>query len=592
MKKAIAITLAALCLILAGCGTTSTNAPAQTAAPTAATGNAAETLAVSAEDMFTKRDLNADWTEDGSVCIELNGETAAASGEGVTISGGVITLTVAGCYIVSGTLTEGMLIVDAAQDAKLQIVLRGASISSAGSAALYVKSADKVVVTLADGTENALANGGGFEAVDENNIDGAVFSKEDISINGAGALRISSPAGHGIVCKDDLVLAGGEIEIEAASHAVDANDSVRVRGVSLSASAGKDGIHAENKDDAALGFVYIEGGSFTIDAEGDGISAASKLQVLGGEFEIRAGGGSENGAKQSSGGYGSFPGARHGGMGGNRPGAPGENRQSGGEAAIGSDAASMKGLKAGTELIISGGSFKINAADDALHSNGDMSVTGGAFELETGDDGLHADESLEVSGGELRISESYEGIEALHLTISGGDITINASDDGLNAAGGRDSSGFGGRGGMAQSGGSIVISGGSVSITASGDGIDANGTLEITGGYITVCGPVQGDTATLDYDVAATITGGTFIGTGAYGMAQTFSDSTQGVFAVSVGSQSAGTRIELRDADGGVVITHTPALPYAVVILSSPELIKGETYSITIGNQTAEFEAR
>ena len=156
--------------------------------------------------------------------------------------------------------------------------------------------------------------------------------------------------------------------------------------------------------------------------------------------------------------------------------------------------------------------------------------------------------------------------------------------------GGKGSMG-GGFGGMSSGNGSIVISGGNLYINSSGDGLDANGTLEISGGYTVVVGPTQGDTATLDYDKSATITGGTFIGTGAQGMAQTFSDSKQGVVAISVGNQSAGTKIVLKDKSGKTIIEHSPELNFAVVILSSPDIKKGETYSVTVGSESGEFEA-
>lgn len=129
---------------------------------------------------------------------------------------------------------------------------------------------------------------------------------------------------------------------------------------------------------------------------------------------------------------------------------------------------------------------------------------------------------MTIVSGAIHITESYEGIEGQHVVIQGGEITLTATDDGLNAAGGIDGSGFGKRGDtFAQSGEtpSIVISGGSVDVTAFGDGIDANGTLEITGGTVTVSGPAYGDTSVLDYDISGTITGGTFIGTGASSMA-------------------------------------------------------------------------
>lgn len=264
------------------------------------------------------------------------------------------------------------------------------------------------------------------------------------------------------------------------------------------------------------------------------------------------------------------------------------------------DSTSMKGIKAAGDLLISGGSFTIDSADDSIHSNSSVTIKDGVFEIASGDDAAHADEDLTVVAGTMNISESYEGLEALHLEIQDGDITLTASDDGLNAAGGTDSSGIqGGRDGMfggerpgfSSSDGTITISGGTLNITASGDGIDANGSLEITGGYTVVAGPAQGDTSTLDYDTTAQITGGTFIGTGASEIAQTFSDAQQGVISVSVGEQSAGTEVTLTDSSGNVILDVTPDLSFAAVILSSPELMSGESYTLTVGTDSEAVEA-
>ena len=275
----------------------------------------------------------------------------------------------------------------------------------------------------------------------------------------------------------------------------------------------------------------------------------------------------------------------------------------------------------------SGGSAASGTAADAAESESDSAdsaqesaddsgqeeaaaVNGGTFEIASGDDAFHADDTLTITAGTVNISESYEGLEATHVDIQGGDITLTASDDGVNAAGGTDASGTeGGRDGMCGGGpggnpgggpgggmstssdGSISISGGTLYVTASGDGIDANGTLTISGGYTVVTGPTQGDTATLDYDVSAAITGSTFIGTGGAGMAQTFSDSEQGVVSLSVGNQSAGTTISLADQEGNTLLSCTPALEYAVVILSCPELVSGGICTVTIGETSQEAEA-
>lgn len=304
--------------------------------------------------------------------------------------------------------------------------------------------------------------------------------------------------------------------------------------------------------------------------------------------------------------------------GGHGGGRPDEMRPGGSQSSTTTtdeNSTSMKGLKAANSLLISGGNITINSADDSVHSDVSVIVNGGTFTIASGDDAIHAEDTLTVTAGKIDISESYEGLEALHIDVQGGDIKLKASDDGLNAAGGTDQSGTeggrdgmfgGGPGGMgggkpgggghgggmsANSNGSIKISGGTLYINSSGDGLDANGTLEISGGHTTVVGPTQGDTATLDYDKSGIITGGTFIGTGAQGMAQSFSDSEQGVIAISVGNQSAGTMILLKDKSGNTIIEHTPELNFAVVILSSPDIKKGEPYSITVGSESGEFEA-
>lgn len=554
-KKLLALLLASM-LVLSGCEKNSSTEGNESGTSTNNTSNdttndEVTSTVINESEMFTDRDFETDYEESKSIAVTLSGDSISCKSDVVKVKGTTITLSEEGTYIFSGSLDDGMIVVNADDKAKLQIVLDDASITSSTSAALYILEADKVFVTLVAGTSNTLANGGTFTAIDDNNIDGAVFSKQDLTFNGLGSLTVTSPTDHGIVCKDDLVFTGGTYTVNSASHGLDANDSVRITQTSITVASGKDGIHAENSDDTTLGFIYIKDGSLDISAEGDGISS-------------------------------------------------------------------------GNSMLINDVAFSIDSADDSVHSNASITVNGGTFTIASGDDAFHADETLTITNGTIDISESYEGLEALNIVVSGGNIKLVASDDGLNAAGGTDESGyggtrgndqFGGRGGMggpggmdrpggmgspggmggpggsSSSSGSIKITGGNLYVNASGDGIDANGSLEISGGYTVVVGPTQGDTATLDYDTSAIITGGTFIGTGASGMAQTFSDSEQGVFAVSVGNQASDTKIELKDSKGNVIISYEPELSFAVVILSSPDIKKGETYTITVGSTTGEFEA-
>lgn len=571
MKKTVACTAVVLaCLLFCSCtlqlplhedGASPTPAATPTAVPTAE-----PALPLSETDRIT------DYTQDAVL---------------ITCSKESVTLTKAGTYVLSGTLEDGQIVVDAGDSAVLHLVLEGLSVTSKSAAALCIRQADRVVVTLAEGTENTLKNGGSFAADAEENADGAIFAKSDLTFNGEGSLTVESSAGHGVVCKDGLVLVSGSITVRSAGHAIECKNGVRLEQAELYLDAGKDGIHAEHEEDESLGFVCLTGGSCTVRAEGDGVSAGSYVRIDGGTWDIETGGGSKNAAQSVSPGWGGF-------MGG--PQNSSDSSEDDGE--------SIKGIKAAQAVYIYGGDLRMDCADDGVHSNGIVSISGGELHIATGDDGVHADESLEITGGTVEVTESYEGLEALSITISGGTITLKATDDGINAAGGTDGSGMGGMrpggdrfgGGpgarASASTGSITISGGSIYAQASGDGIDSNGSLRISGGQITVCCPSSGDTSALDYDTEAVISGGIFIGTGAQGMAQSFSSSEgQGVIAASVGNCGAGTPIELRDGQGSTLLSASPALPYSVVILSSPEIKKGENYTLCVGDLSGVLQA-
>ena len=618
MKKYISILLCITLILtmLAGCTKSTSNADtsngaAEVDSTTAVeTQNAAEAATAdfsqSEEDMFTDRDYESSYNESESIRIQLNGTSASASADSVKISGTTITITEEATYVISGTLNDGRIIVEADDTAKLQIVLNGININSENTAAFYVLSADKVFVTLADGTENVLSNGGTFESIDENNIDGAVYSRQDLTFNGSGTLTVTSPAGHGIVCKDDLVFTGGTYMVTSASHGLDANDSVRIAEASITMDAGKDGIHAENTEDASLGFVYILSGTMDIEAEGDGISAGAYLQVQDGTIHLLAGGGYENGTSQSSASYGGF-------KGGGKPGrssvqaVPEENstnmmpqEESSRMTTSEESSTSMKGLKAVSGILVSNGRITIDSADDSIHSDTSVIINGGTFELASGDDAVHAEDTLTITDCNMNISKSYEGLEAQELYVKGGTIVLNATDDGLNASGGTDSSDTtGGRDGMSGGGkqssgnGVIEISGGNLTIYASGDGLDSNGTVTISDGYIYVANPTAGDTSIIDADVSPVITGGTFVSTGSTTMmAQTFaSSSTQGVISCTTGAQSPGSVVTVKDSNGNSVISYEVEYSCAMVIISSQDIVKGDAYTLTIGSTSGSVQA-
>lgn len=554
--------------------------------------------ALPVKDLFSDRDFETGY--DNYTQISLQNDTAAASSASVKLQGSTVTITQEGTYLLSGTLDNGMILVDTDKANKVQLVLDGVSITSAASAPIYVRQADKVFITLAEGSENTLTNGGSFEAIDESNIDSVIFSKEDLTLNGSGKLTVTSPAGHGIVSKDDLRITGGSYTVSAAGHAMTGNDAVSIAGGTFNIECGKDGIQAENSEDATLGNVYICGGGFQFTTSGDGISAGASMQIDGGEFNLICGGGSQYGEEHTDDMFGGGMGGP-GGMG--RPGGIGWGKSA--ESTQENTTVSAKGLKAAGIMTLNGGSFTINSADDAVHSNNALTVNGGSFTIASGDDGFHADEALLFKDGTVSISESYEGLEGLSITITGGNITLKASDDGLNAAGGNDESGFGGMGGRpggmggfggdmfgASSDSFIDISGGNLFVDADGDGIDSNGDLTFSGGYTVVEGPTNGGNGPLDYGGNGTISGGMILISGSSGMAQSLNATgTQGILAINVGSCSAGTQVSFSDSEGSTILTLQPQKTFGCVIVSTPDFVKGQTYTVTLGDQSAEFVA-
>ena len=590
MKPRLLPLALALLLALTGCGGEAVSS----------SGNATP-----AEDYFSHRDLEGIYDPNHLVDITLSETGIHCDSSAVTVEGTTATITEEGTYRLRGTLDSGMVIVDTDKHSKVQLVLDNCSITSPQSAAIYVRQADKVFITTAQGSENTLSNGGSFVAIDDSNIDATLFSKDDLTLNGAGTLTILSPAGHGVVSKDSLTVAGGSYAVTAASHGLEGKDDVCVTNATLTIVSGKDGIHTENEDDTALGYFYTADSTFHITAEGDGISAASYLTVDSGSYTITAGGGYENGQNQSSGNWGSFmPGGGPGG--GPRPGGdrepPGQMPPQ--DTADTTDSTSMKGLKAEGALTINGGNFTLNCADDAIHSNGDLTVAGGEFTLSSGDDAVHAENILTIHHCQMTVEACYEGLEALELYLNGGDIHITATDDGLNASGGKDASGisggrdgrFGGTpggGGFGQAMGLIEINGGNLTILASGDGLDSNGDLTINGGLVIVSNPTAGDTSVLDSQNRPLIHGGTYLGLGATTMmAESFGDqSTQAVLACTTGNQSAGTDITIADSQGNQLFTYHSAYPFVLMIYSAPELEKGADYHITAGTASGTVTA-
>ena len=561
---------------------------------------------------FTDREKSGSYKVSEAVKITLNKTTATVSGSGAKADGSTITITEEGVYIVSGTLEDGQIIVDASDSDKVQIVLDGVNINCETNAAIYVREADKVFITLAENSSNTLGGGNEYTQIDDNTVDGVIFSKSDLVCNGTGSLTIEADYKHGIVSKDDLVITGGTYKITAADNGITAKDQLKILDGSFDIDAANSAVKAKNADNAELGNIYIAGGIFTIEAEQDGFHATGSIVVDDGTITVNSG---DDGFHAEL-----------------------DTIIRGGTILV---EKSNEGLE-GKRVVVNGGDITVNASDDGINAansgddgaNAANSGDGGVNAANSGDDGANAtnpganaagsgdddsnaassnnDSSAAVnSGDDSSISGAADGKEPPQMppdTENGSDMQPSQDFDPENApSGGNAPQNFdpgnapsdgdapqmmqGGPGGGGNSELYIKITGGTLTVSADGDGLDSNGGLLVTGGTTIVYGPTSDGDSALDYDGSAIVSGGILAAIGSAGMVESFDEaSTQPVITYyCTETQSADTTITLTDSDGSALFTVTPEKAYASIVLTCPEMKLDATYTLTAGTDNEEI---
>lgn len=498
---------------------------------------------------FTANDQRADWDESDATTITLSGDSCKISGNGAYWNEDKVVITGGGYYVITGELNDGSIVVDAYESSKVFIKLNGVNITCSYDACFRIEQADKVFVTLAEGTDNSFESGAEYsDAALEDGTGGAIFAHDDLTINGNGSLSITAAYKHGIDANDDFMIAGGNITISAPKDAIHVNDSVRIMNASVTIDAQDDGIVTTKEDS----YMYMESGTLNITCSGDGVNSAGDVIIEGGELNITA-----------------------------------------------------------------------------------------------GDDGIHSDKNVTVADGYINIPKCYEGIEALTIDVTGGEIEIYPTDDGFNANGGSGDA-FGMQGGMNgqemnmggpdgnfnpgenfdlssmtsqnestegdtasseqitdSSGDSseenneeketyINISGGKITIInetgRDADGLDSNGSIYISGGEIFVSLSGNGTNNALDYgsenNGICEINGGTVIACGGSGMIEEISTtSTQASIMYNLSSTAkANTTVKLTSSDGTEMLSYEIPCSYSSVVVSTPEMKQGETYTLNMGD--------
>lgn len=401
--------------------------------------------------VYEEEDLDAGWSEEESVVITCDGTEVVMEDSGVEETGnaaaesGIIRITAAGTYILRGTY-NGQIQVDAGKDDLVRLVMDGFNISNESTSPIYGKQSGKIVLILADGTENTVTDGTGyvFESADEDEPDAAIFSKDDLTINGQGTLTVEGNYSNAIRTKDNLKVISGTFNITAVKDGLKGKDSVSIKDGIMQIKTGQDGIKSSNEKDSEQGYVVIEGGTITIQAGDDGIHAETWLTISGGNIDIRE---------------------------------------------------SYEGLE-GLKVDINGGTIKIKSTDDGINAAGGDGGTGqaraesgqaraesGQARAESGQD--QAEPGQEQTGRQRadmgkaldKMGDEHQKMQnnpEAYVRITGGTIEVDAMADGIDS-----------NGNLYVEGGTIYING----PVSDGDGaLDYNGTAVINNGIFVAAG--------------------------------------------------------------------------------------------------------
>ncbi|MBQ4253378.1 MAG: carbohydrate-binding domain-containing protein [Erysipelotrichaceae bacterium] len=407
--------------------------------------------AITADDIeikISKRDGDASYDEKEASLITFTASGIKTSGEGFEVIANTVKIKSAGTYIFSGE-GQGEIIIEMTSDDKAQLVFNNLTLTNPDGPAILIGQADKVFITLPENTSSTLSDGKSYSLTyDESTVDGAIFAKDDLTINGAGVLTVNGNFAHGIVCKDELTIISATVKVTASSTGINGKDGLILKDADITVKAGNDGLKSSNSEDEGKGFIYIESSGISVNSSDKGIIAETLLLVESGNITVTA---------------------------------------------------SDDALHSNNSIIINGGDITLSSGDDGIHADNSLTINAGSIDVTKSYEGLES-EVITVNGGDISIKASDDGINAggqnsndngggfnfgrgggmmasdanARLTINGGTIYVNASGDGL------DSNGY------------LIINGGKILVdgpTSNGDGaIDYSIQSSVNGGTIVATG--------------------------------------------------------------------------------------------------------
>lgn len=507
-------------------------------------------------DPFDAADLNNDYDKPNSILVTLDEGKITTDGtkkDGVKIDGTKVTLTKAGEYFISGYCSDGQIVVDTKDAGIVKLVLNNATLNNTKGCPVYIKQATKTILTVAGGTSNSLSDSGDYKN-EEDGVTAAVFAQGDLTFNGNGQLSVVGNYQDAVSCNGDFKITAGTEILQAKEDAIVAAKGVSIKNGSFNLQCGGNGIKTTSVNDNE-GFIGIESGNYTVMSGLDVLNATGNVYVLNGSFNGTSGGGSQISSTDESWG-------RFGGKG-----------------------KTAKGIKAGGDVQIHGGSIYIDSADDSVYAGNEVMINTGCMNLTSGDDGIVANNNIEVNGGSVTLSKCFEGFECNNLTMNGGYVDVTSKDDGIVVAGGNDGSASAKRNGMNQiertGNGTVTLKNTCINIKSQADAIDVVGDLTIAGGAVRMCGGNKEPDQSIDCSGNYSIQGGAVVVAGKeQQMAQPKEPGTPVVMITYKEVQPKDSVVCVKDSDGKVVFAFCMGTEYDKVLLSQSVLEKGKIYKL------------
>lgn len=542
-----------------------------------------------------------EWSLYKIVNIELNGTSASIDSTGATAHGSTITIENAGNYRITGSLSNGQLIVNTPDTQIVRLILDNADITCQYSAPVYVKDAQKIVIVLAENSDNFLTDGTSYNTDNDEEPNAAIFSKSYISFYGEGSLTVNAGYNDGIAGKDGLVIKSGQITVNAINDAITGKDYITIySGNLLLNTTGNAIMNASGSgyDPACAaglssnGPVSVKSATVSIKSTGKGgkgISAGGDVILKDSDIKIitsGAGGTYKNatGTTESYSGNGISSDCNiniaSGSLSITCSGTAAKGISSDGTLTIGTDMDSpiVNISTSGAKIALSGtGMYSSSAEAKAVKSTGDITINNGSITVSSADDGLKSGSAITISTATVAITKSTEGMEAPVITVNSGNVSIVASDDGFNATKGN--------GGEANDGSCLYLKGGFVVVNASGgDALDSNGNIVMTGGTVLAHGPQSQPEVGMDFNGTFNVSGGLLVVSGTNSNMTEAPSTTSGLYSIKAMSSSANsTLFHLQDASGVDIVTFKPVRNYYSMIISSSALKSGTSYSIYTG---------